>query len=311
MQSDTLGRISDALAFIEQQPVLTDGQLLLRDSLVAWQRVAGDLDAWGLMSLQASYDSDKVDSALDAAVVAREESDLFRASGLLAEELASFLKRTTVLAPLEKPSVSDTWQEIATDYLRTAGSLRSSAVRLQAAELNGQAAMLAATAAEASADSAKRAAGTAGEASLASYFQTYARHEHAASWLFRFLAFAGLASTAVLAWWLFVESENVDLKVSSLILRSAMVLAIAAFSTYSIRLAGQHRHQGNWAKSIAVQLNSFGAFMEPVESGEVKDAIYEQFARRVLGAPPESRTTAPEGTLQITAHDLISLIPKS
>jgi hypothetical protein len=296
---------------LEELPELGDGGRLLRDCLVNWRLSVYDALEIGIREAVDQYDSSRIDAALDAIDKGLSEQAYLRAAKDLAGELASFLKTIDFWVSNRGGNVEKLWRGSSSDYLREAGSLRSSALRLEAAEEQRLQASEAVRSAKESATSARQAAGTAGEASLASWFQSYARSEHTASWAFRAVAFLGLAGTAGLAYWFFLESEERNLAVSSLVLRSAMVLAVAAFSTYSIRLAGQHRNQGNWAKSITVQLNSFAAFLEPVESPAVRDAIYGQFANRVLGAPPDSKSASAEATVQITAHDLISLIPKT
>jgi hypothetical protein len=311
MHSDTIGRLEVTARRLEGIPELGEGGKLLVDGLRTWRLSLDNALQIGLREAVDQYDSSRVDAALDAVDKGLSDQDYLRASKDLAGELASFLKTLDFWVSGRGESLGKQWRVSSSEYLREAGSLRSSALRLEAAEEQRLQAREAVRSAEESASSARQAAGTAGEASLASWFRSYARSEHTASWAFRAVAFLGLAGTAGLAYWFFLESEERKLAVSSLVLRSAMVLAVAAFSTYSIRLAGQHRNQGNWAKSIAVQLNSFAAFLEPVESPAVRDAIYEQFANRVLGAPPDSKSASAEATVQVTAHDLISLIPKA
>lgn len=278
------------------------------ECLQAWMDARDHVRSWQQDDVATSFDSSAVDEALDVAETASEEIAYLRIARTLADELAVFLK----LVAQDGEGVGSSFQsENVSALLRTAGTLRSVAIRLMSAEGQRLEASASAESALVSANNARTAAGTAGEQSLAKWFGEYGKSEHIASWVFRGVAFLGLASTAALAWWFFLESEKTELEVTSLVLRSAIVLAVAAFSTYSIRLAGQHRHQGNWAKSIAVQLKSFSAFLDPVESPAIRDSIYEQFAGRVFGAPPDAQGGSSETTIQITAQDLISLIPKA
>jgi len=311
MHSDTIGRLEETARRLKKFPMLGDGGRLLQDCLETWTMSFEAALRIGVRDPVDQYDSRGVDTLLDAADIARNDQDYLRVAKNLAGELADFLKSISFYLSGQETTQERQWFAVSSDFLREAGSLRSSALRLESAEEQRRQAHEAVKSAEESATTARQAAGTAGEASLASWFQNYARSEHTASWIFRAVAFVGLGGTAGLAYWFFLESEERNLEVSSLVLRSAMVLAVAAFSTYSIRLAGQHRNQGNWAKSIAVQLNSFAAFLEPVDSIAVRDAIYGQFANRVLGAPPDPKSPSAEATMQITAHDLVSLLPKA
>lgn len=64
-----------------------------------------------------------------------------------------------------------------------------------------------------------------------------------------------------------------------------VALAAAGLATYFARLGGHHRHTAQWAKSIEVQLDSYARFIEHTPEAE-RSRVFEQFAGRVLGAPP-------------------------
>lgn len=310
MERDVLGRLEDGVSRLRREDGLSEAKWLLLEVLESWQGVANSAFNRGEEAKQAarSWNTIELDRALDEAESETDELGIYETVKKLAELLAAFIG--FVISFLLEEAPHNSWPQDVESSLKAAGVLRSSAVRLAAAEESKRSAVKSATEAEASADKAKQAAGSAGSASLAAFFQSYARGENGASWVFRGLAFGGLIATVVLSWQFFLESERQALSIPSLVLRIAIIAALAGISTYAVRIAGQHRVLGNWAKTISVQLLSFDAFMEPIESKIVRDAIYEQFAQRVLGPPPEARASG-EPKVSLSAQDLMSLIPKS
>lgn len=133
------------------------------------------------------------------------------------------------------------------------------------------------------AERAQDAAGTAGEASLAGHFSAYAKSERRASEWFRGLSIAGILAAIVMA--LLVPHADAN-DWTGLVYRIAILAGVGALSAYFARQAGHHRRNYNWAKGLEVQLMSFSAFISPAPD-EVLGDIYREFARRVLGAPPE------------------------
>jgi hypothetical protein len=311
MQNDTVGRLEGSIKRLKDLTHPSDSARLLQECLTGWVATYKEARDMNLDSAVERYDSLIVNDALDQVDTSNDELVLLSAARVLAEELTSFLKSLNSTALKFPSAAKEAWLETSNGFLHNSGSLRSAALRLASAEEQRRQASELLESARESARDARRAAGSAGEASLASWFQEYGKNEHIASWAFRSLAFTGLIGTAALAYWFFLQSEIRELGVTSLALRSAIVLAVAAISTYAIRLAGQHRQQGNWAKSIAVQLNSFAAFLEPLESSSTRDVIYQQFAARVLGSPPHSNRNSAEPPLQVSAQDLAVLVARS
>jgi hypothetical protein len=137
---------------------------------------------------------------------------------------------------------------------------------------------------------ARDAAGTVGNASLSSHFANYADQEVRSANRFRAFAIAGFTVALVFAllfgngkngWLLTFQSDW-----TALAFKVAGAAGIGSISAYLARQAGQHRRMSNWARSMAVQLQSFPAFIEPL--GYEKQAeMYDLLARRVFTAPPE------------------------
>jgi hypothetical protein len=92
-----------------------------------------------------------------------------------------------------------------------------------------------------------------------------------------------------------------------LILGALGSVAFGAIAAYLARLAGQHRTQANWAKSIEVQLDSFELFMGPIKDSASINEIHVEFARRVLGAPPERGNSRSDATT-LSAADVLALL---
>lgn len=138
--------------------------------------------------------------------------------------------------------------------------------------------------AEQSASAAQQAAGVAGEVALSEHFATYASNElRTANW-FRGFAIAGIIAALAVAAFAPHPPSNDWVALSY---RVAQLAGIAALATYFGRQAAQHRRVHNWAKGLQVQLQSFPAFIAPIDEQSTRDEIYSAFARRVLGAPPE------------------------
>lgn len=142
----------------------------------------------------------------------------------------------------------------------------------------------AATAAESAATVAREAAGMVGDANMALHFEKYARREWWSANIFRVAAIILIVCAVAAAAFLPHAAEGDWVGFGY---RVAQIAGIAGLGAYFGRQAGQHRRIYNWARSIQVQLQSFPAFIEPVADEAVRGRIYDVFARRVLGSPPE------------------------
>lgn len=158
-----------------------------------------------------------------------------------------------------------------------------------------------ATAAAQSAATARDDAGEVGDVKLAAHFSDYANEQLKASNWFRGAAFASAVIAVAAGSWLYFHAPETE-SVADHLARGLIIVAIASIGTYCGRLSGQHRHDGNWAATVAVQLKEFTRFMEPVTDDAVKAQIQLMFASRVLGATPiPGETTSPIPAEQFTA----------
>lgn len=66
----------------------------------------------------------------------------------------------------------------------------------------------------------------------------------------------------------------------------AVVATIGGAAAYTARLAANHRSVSDWARSVEVQLATFQDFLGAIDDAPVKNRLYEDFGRRVLGPPP-------------------------
>lgn len=71
-----------------------------------------------------------------------------------------------------------------------------------------------------------------------------------------------------------------------LIQRVIVLTAFLALAGYLARQVHQHRTMANWARSLSVQLQTFDAFIDAVESPDVKDDLRTAFAAREFGGHP-------------------------
>lgn len=165
-----------------------------------------------------------------------------------------------------------------------------------------------------SVEKAKDATGTLGNASLSSHFATYADKEVGSANRFRAAALAGFTVALAFAlvfgngkdgWLLTFQSDW-----TALAFKITGAAGIGGISAYLARQSGQHRRMANWARSMAVQLQSFPAFIDPLDHEEQAE-MYRMLARRVLTAPPEKQGGASEDTVgAVQLLDLFASLAK-
>lgn len=184
-------------------------------------------------------------------------------------------------------------------------SRRLRALNQRASVLQDQAALRAATVKlneelQDSAAKAKDAAGIIGTASLATYFGNYGDREARSANAFRISALGGFVAAVVFAL-VFGNGTagtlvSFDNEWTALAFKAAGAVGIGGIAAYLARQSGQHRRMANWARSMEVQLQSFPAFIEPLEYAQQAD-MYSLLARRVLTAPPEKSGTSSEDSV--------------
>lgn len=158
-------------------------------------------------------------------------------------------------------------------------------------------------ASRAAADAA-RSAGEQGTSELQSAFEKYAFEERRTAGRFRIatvviLSIVVLAAVALVVYgYVSPRQESGNFAWSETIYHVAFLSALSALSAYLARQATHHRQAAVWAEGITVQLRSFLAFVSPIDDAESKARVYEAFARRVLGSPPDSGKTDDDSSAQ-------------
>ena len=151
----------------------------------------------------------------------------------------------------------------------------------------------AADATEKDAKAVARVAGKTAEDGMSSFYDAMATREEKSANVFRRLTvtmvFSAAAATALFilgptwgwGWFELPEGDYVHL-----IQRAILLAGLFALSGYFARQAHQHRSMANWAGSLAVQLQTFDAYLAAVENPEVKDELRKTFGSRVFGDHP-------------------------
>lgn len=168
-----------------------------------------------------------------------------------------------------------------------------------------------ATAATTAADATKAAAGIAGDATMSSFYAKMAAKETETADKFRRLT-AGFSYAAVATAAIFVLLPSgllpsLDLALNDyarLLQKAVFVAAIFGLAGYFARQAHQHRSMANWSGSLAVQLQTFDAYLASIDNPGVKDELRKTFAARVFGDHPAMKgepTEAPTAAAMETA----------
>lgn len=174
------------------------------------------------------------------------------------------------------------------------------------------------TRAEASAAKASEAAGSTSESTMAQHYQALATNESDAARQFRFWTIistifggmtAGIFVLGPTLGWDEVNVESGDWV--HLVQRSIVTAAVFAFSAYLSRQAHQHRAMANWAGSLAVQLQTFEAFLAPINSEDVRDHLRTSFATRVFGNHPAIKGEPSETGTTAVAEKALDIIAKN
>lgn len=175
----------------------------------------------------------------------------------------------------------------------------------------GERAEAAVTKSEAAADSASAAAGRTGEDSMSSYYSELGEAEEASANTFRWLtvAMSLVAGGAALLFVLGPSGGLTILEIKSddyvhLAQRGIFIAGVFGLAGYFARQAHQHRSMSNWARSLAVQLKTFDAYLFAVEGVEARDDLRRSFAARAFGDHPAMKgepTVTPSAAAMDTA----------
>lgn len=227
-----------------------------------------------------------------------ELSDVNLETDWLYRELESTIRRA------ESSGVSMEW---AKDRVNSIKRERDVHEQLARAAKAAETAEESASRASQAAGNALQAAGDVGEGTMSSHFDSLANTEARTADWFRWSTIAAMIAGGGLAVWLVLGPEisaTASVVESGdyvhLIQRLIATGAIFALAGYLARQAHQHRTTANWARALAVQLQTFDAFMGPVQSDDVKDQLRTAFAAHVFAAPPRAKgEPAPSGSLSL------------
>jgi hypothetical protein len=152
----------------------------------------------------------------------------------------------------------------------------------------------AAASAEESATKASSAAGSTADQVMSAFYEKLGNDEQSTANLFRRWAI-GLGSFAGAMAWVFLSGGDslgfgwLDIAAGDyvhLIQRGLVLAAFFALATYLAKQAHQHRTMANWARSLAVQLKTFDAFVDAIDDASVRNELRQAFAARVFGDHP-------------------------
>lgn len=163
-----------------------------------------------------------------------------------------------------------------------------------------------------SATKASSAAGTTADQVMSDFYEKLGKDEQDTANLFRRWAI-GLGSVAGAIAWVFLSGGDALgvgwLNIAAgdyvhLIQRGLVLAAFLALATYLAKQAHQHRTMANWARSLAVQLKTFDAFVDAIEEDSVRDELRKAFAARVFGDHPAVKG---EPALSATSQSVTTL----
>lgn len=139
---------------------------------------------------------------------------------------------------------------------------------------------------------AKRASGATGQNLMSTYYAHLGTDETKHADRFRKLTvqFAMAGGVAALIFLLlptdfFGHLEGADVYVR-LVQKAIFLGGVFALAGYFAKQAHQHRSLANWAQALAVQLQTFEAYLAAVDDSSVKDELIKSFAARAFGEHP-------------------------
>lgn len=188
--------------------------------------------------------------------------------------------------------------------------------RKELEDLEGRA-EAAVTKTEAAAEVAAKAAGRTGDDAMSLFYDKLANTESESADTFRKLtvgfALAGGAFALVfvlLPSGLFPALDVAPNDYVRLIQKAIFIAGVFGIAGYFARQAHQHRSMANWAKSLAVQLQTFDAYVAAVESTDVKDELRKSFAARAFGDHPAMKGEPTVTTSAATMDAAAGLLSK-
>ncbi|MGO4145517.1 hypothetical protein AB4Y77_10565 [Paenarthrobacter sp. YAF11_1] len=171
---------------------------------------------------------------------------------------------------------------------------------------------------QASATKASAAAGVTGDSAMATHYEAMATRETLSAIRFRLwtILTSMLAGGTALVFLVGPSWGLESLKVETgdyvhLIQRIVVTAAVFGLAAYLARQAHQHRSLANWAGTLAVQLKTFEAFVDPITTDTVKDSIRRSFAERAFGEHPSMKGEAVSQSETATAEKAIDLVTRN
>lgn len=151
----------------------------------------------------------------------------------------------------------------------------------------------AASKAEASAVKASSAAGVTADTTMSTFYEALGTAELNTANQFRGWAITlGVVAGGIACLFLFGTGSGIGwLEIEAgeyvrLIQRGLVLAAFLALATFLAKQSHQHRTMSNWARSLAVQLKTFDAFVDAVDDEKIRDELRKNFAVRVFGDHP-------------------------
>lgn len=165
-------------------------------------------------------------------------------------------------------------------------------------------------------DALKRASGAVGDVQMASFYATMAQGETESAnrfrgWTVAFVVSGGIAGLGFLFLppdFLFPVTSEAD-RYIRLIQKAIAVAGLFGIGAYMSRQAHQHRTLANWARSLAVQLQTLDAYLAAIANPDIKDELRKTFAIRAFGDHPAMKGD-PQPAESSTVDAAIGLLTK-
>lgn len=144
---------------------------------------------------------------------------------------------------------------------------------------------------------AEKAATKTATGALEASFKTTADDSAKAAWGFRIATIVTLVVTVIfgLVYAGTSTAKSVD-NWHEVVYRVAILSALAGIAAYLGRQASNYNRLATWAQAIEIQLKAFRGFINEIEDEESRQTMFALFAKRVLEAPPDGKSSNDEVT---------------
>lgn len=168
------------------------------------------------------------------------------------------------------------------------------------------------------ADVASTAAGKTGDDVMASFYQRMAMKEGGDANTFRrltvIMSFVAAAGALVFTMGPAAGLTLLDIAPGDyvhLLQRGVFVAGLLGLAGYFARQAHQHRSMANWSGALAVQLQTFEAYLSPIDDSSVKNELRQSFAMRVFGDHPAMKGEPVTPTSSPASQQLLDAAAKA